>query len=45
MTDGSPVRDTLVQMNEGTLERSGLDSCLLASPPWQPRARRPCRTS
>jgi 4-carboxymuconolactone decarboxylase len=25
MTDGTPVRDTLVQMNEGTLERSGLD--------------------
>lgn len=24
MTDGTPVRDTLVQMNEGTLERSGL---------------------
>jgi 4-carboxymuconolactone decarboxylase len=26
MTDGTPVLDTLAQMNEGTLERSGLDS-------------------
>jgi alkylhydroperoxidase/carboxymuconolactone decarboxylase family protein YurZ len=25
MAEGTPVRDTLVQMNEGTLERSGLD--------------------
>jgi len=25
MTEGTPVRDTLVQMNEGTLERSGLE--------------------
>ena len=25
MTGGTPVLDTLVQMNEGTLERSGLD--------------------
>jgi alkylhydroperoxidase/carboxymuconolactone decarboxylase family protein YurZ len=25
MTEGTPVLDTLVQMNEGTLERSGLD--------------------